>query len=73
VKTSTGFAPGGATAADVSLMRRTVGNAMGVKAAGGIRTLQDVKTMVRAGATRIGTSTGVQIARELRQDEGESA
>jgi deoxyribose-phosphate aldolase len=73
VKTSTGFASGGATAADVSLMRRTVGDAMGVKAAGGIRTLHDVKTMIRAGATRIGTSSGVQIAREIRRDEGESA
>jgi deoxyribose-phosphate aldolase len=73
VKTSTGFAPGGATAADVSLMRRTVEDALGVKAAGGIRTLQDVRTMIRAGATRIGTSSGVQIAHELRRDGGETA
>ncbi len=61
VKTSTGFAGGGATVDDVALMRRTVGPTMGVKASGGIRTLQHVQAMVDAGATRIGTSAGVQI------------
>ena len=61
VKTSTGFNGGGATAEDVALIRRTVGRAMGVKASGGIRTLDDLKKMVAAGATRIGTSAGVRI------------
>lgn len=64
VKTSTGFAGGGATVADVALLRRTVGDRLGVKAAGGIRTLADAMAMVAAGATRIGTSVGVNIARE---------
>ena len=61
VKTSTGFGPGGATAADVALMRQTIGPKMGVKASGGIRTLEDLERMVAAGATRIGTSSGVKI------------
>ncbi len=61
VKTSTGFGPGGATAADVALMRRTVGPAMGVKASGGVRTLEDLKTMVAAGANRVGASASVKI------------
>ncbi len=61
VKTSTGFSTGGATVHDVSLMRRTVGPEMGVKASGGIRTLDDVRKMADAGATRIGASAGVQI------------
>jgi deoxyribose-phosphate aldolase len=64
VKTSTGFGPGGATLEDVALMRRVVGPVMGVKAAGGIRTLADAKEVVRAGATRIGTSASVRIVRE---------
>jgi len=64
VKTSTGFGAGGATIADVSLMRKTVGNRLGVKAAGGIRTLRDAIDMIKAGATRIGTSSTVQILRE---------
>ncbi len=64
VKTSTGFGPGGATAYDVELMRRTVGPEMGIKAAGGIRTYQDVRAMVAAGATRIGASAGVKIMQE---------
>ena len=64
VKTSTGFGPGGATLADVALMRKTVGPHMGVKAAGGIRTLEQVKAMIAAGATRIGASAGVQIMQE---------
>jgi deoxyribose-phosphate aldolase len=61
VKTSTGFGPGGATPADVALMRRVVGAEMGVKAAGGVRNLQDLEGMVAAGATRIGASAGVKI------------
>jgi len=61
VKTSTGFSTGGALPADVALMRRTVGPAMGVKAAGGIRSRADAEAMVAAGATRIGTSSGVKI------------
>ncbi len=64
VKTSTGFGPGGATVEDVALMRATVGPAMGVKAAGGIRSLDDALKMVRAGANRIGTSSGVRIVEE---------
>ncbi len=70
VKTSTGFGPGGATAADVALMRRIVGDDMGVKASGGVRDLEQMKAMVAAGATRIGASAGVRIVRELR---GETA
>jgi len=61
VKTSTGFGPAGATPQDVALMRKVVGPEMGVKAAGGIRTLEDFRRMTAAGATRIGTSAGVQI------------
>lgn len=61
VKTSTGFGPGGATVADVALMRRVVGPHMGVKAAGGIKSLEDARAMVSAGATRIGASAGVKI------------
>jgi deoxyribose-phosphate aldolase len=61
VKTSTGFGPGGATVEDVALMRKTVGPDMGVKASGGIRTLEDLRKMVAAGATRIGSSAGVKI------------
>ena len=64
VKTSTGFGPGGATAHDVALMRSTVGPHLGVKAAGGIRTLADALQMIAAGATRIGASAGVQIVDE---------
>ena len=66
VKTSTGFASGGATAADVALMRRIVGAEMGVKAAGGVRDLEGLKAMVAAGATRIGASAGVRIVQESR-------
>jgi len=61
VKTSTGFAGGGATAHDVELMRRAVGPEMGVKASGGVRTFEDAESMVKAGATRIGASAGVKI------------
>jgi len=64
VKTSTGFAKSGATVADVALMRRTVGGEMGVKAAGGVRGIEDARAMVAAGATRIGASVGVKIAQE---------
>lgn len=63
VKTSTGYAGGGATVEDVALMRETVGPEIGVKASGGIRTKQDVEAMVAAGATRIGASAGVKIVR----------
>jgi len=66
VKTATGFSGGGATVADIALMRRTVGPVMGVKAAGGVRTASDALKMVAAGATRIGTSGGVGILRDLR-------
>lgn len=61
VKTATGFAGGGATVADVALMRETVGPKMGVKAAGGIRSLADAQALVAAGANRLGTSAGVAI------------
>jgi deoxyribose-phosphate aldolase len=64
VKTSTGFGPGGATVADVALMRRVVGADMGVKAAGGVRDLEQMQAMVAAGATRVGASAGVRIVRE---------
>jgi deoxyribose-phosphate aldolase len=64
VKTSTGFGPGGATAADVALMRRVVGADMGVKAAGGVRDYEGLKAMVAAGATRVGASAGVRIVQE---------
>jgi deoxyribose-phosphate aldolase len=64
VKTSTGFGPGGATAADVALMRRVVGADMGVKAAGGVRDFESVKAMIAAGATRVGASAGVKIVQQ---------
>ena len=64
VKTSTGFAKGGATAEDVALMRKTVGSSLGVKASGGVKGIEDARAMVEAGATRIGASVGVKIARE---------
>jgi deoxyribose-phosphate aldolase len=66
VKTSTGFGPGGATTADVALMRRVVGAEMGIKAAGGVRDLAGVKAMIAAGATRVGASAGVRIVQEAR-------
>ncbi|PZM65425.1 deoxyribose-phosphate aldolase [Paenibacillus dendritiformis] len=65
VKTSTGFSTGGATREDVALMRRTVGERAGVKASGGVRSLEDVNTMIEAGATRIGASSGVSIMNGL--------
>src|SRR5262245_49091617 len=70
VKTSTGFGPGGATAADVALMRRVVGADMGIKAAGGVRDLEGLKAMVAAGATRIGASAGVRIVQESKGQKG---
>jgi len=69
VKTSTGFGPGGATAADVTLMRRVVGAEMGVKAAGGVRDLQGLQAMVAAGATRVGASAGVKIVQQARSEK----
>lgn len=65
LKTSTGFASGGATAADVALLRGVAGGRCGVKASGGIRKLADVRTMLEAGANRIGASSSVAIVREL--------
>ena len=66
VKTSTGFGPGGATAEDVALMRAVVGSDMGIKAAGGIRSLEELKKMVSAGATRIGASASIRIVEEAQ-------
>ncbi|MGD2051115.1 MAG: deoxyribose-phosphate aldolase [Acidimicrobiia bacterium] len=71
VKTSTGFGPGGATVYDVALMRETVGPEMGIKASGGVRTLEDVEDMLAAGATRIGASAGVQIVAGEQGDANE--
>ncbi|MGI6286207.1 deoxyribose-phosphate aldolase [Neomoorella humiferrea] len=71
VKTSTGFAGGGATVEDVRLLRWTVGKDVGVKASGGIRDLETAMAMIRAGASRIGTSSGVRIAGELAAYRGE--
>ena len=64
VKTSTGFSKGGATVADIALMRRVVGPELGVKASGGVKNMADARAMVEAGATRIGASVGVKIAQE---------
>ncbi len=68
VKTSTGFSKGGATVADIALMRRTVGTDLGVKASGGVKGLEDARKLVEAGATRIGASVGVKIAQEAAGD-----
>jgi len=68
VKTSTGFSTGGATAEDIALMRKTVGPELGVKASGGVRSLEDMQKMVEAGATRIGASSGVAIMKGLIAD-----
>ncbi len=70
VKTSTGFGPAGATVEDVRLMRETVGPVMGVKAAGGIRDLATARALIAAGATRLGTSSGVAIVEALRAEGG---
>lgn len=66
VKTSTGFGPAGATVSDVALMRATVGNDIGVKAAGGVRSLKDAVEMLEAGASRLGASSGIKIIGELK-------
>jgi deoxyribose-phosphate aldolase len=68
VKTSTGFAGGGATVADVRLMRQAVGPEMGIKAAGGVHSYADAMAMVEAGATRIGASAGVEIVEQAPQE-----
>ncbi|MEL6614488.1 MAG: deoxyribose-phosphate aldolase [Bacteroidota bacterium] len=68
VKTSTGFASGGASPQDVALMRRVVGDRMGVKASGGVRSAEDAYAMVEAGATRLGASAGVAILKGLTSD-----
>ncbi len=68
IKTSTGFGPGGAKVEDVKLIKSIVGDAAGIKAAGGIRTLGQVLDMFKAGATRIGTSAGAQIVKELEKN-----
>ena len=73
VKTSTGFGPGGATAADVALMRRVVGAEMGVKAAGGVRDFEGMKAMIAAGATRVGASAGVKIVQQSRGERTNAA
>ncbi|MDN3937456.1 deoxyribose-phosphate aldolase [Arthrobacter sp. YD4] len=70
VKTSTGFNGGGATVEDVTLMRRTVGPDLGVKASGGVRSLADAQAMIAAGATRIGASSGIAI---VKGEQGSSA
>ena len=70
VKTSTGFASGGATVEDVKLMRNTVGKDFGVKAAGGIRTLDDALKMIEAGANRLGTSSSVAIIKQYDEKGG---
>ncbi|MGD7044024.1 deoxyribose-phosphate aldolase [Jeotgalibacillus proteolyticus] len=68
VKTSTGFSTGGATIEDIQLMRKTVGPDIGVKASGGVRSTEDAANMVKAGATRIGASSGVKILQGLTAD-----
>jgi deoxyribose-phosphate aldolase len=73
VKTSTGFGPGGATAHDVALMRQAVGPDLGVKAAGGVRNLEQTQQLIQAGATRIGASAGVKIVQEARGEKVEPA
>jgi deoxyribose-phosphate aldolase len=70
VKTSTGFNGGGATAEDIALMRRTVGPGLGVKASGGVRSLEDAQAMIAAGATRIGASSGIAI---VKGEQGSSS
>ncbi|ESU30897.1 deoxyribose-phosphate aldolase [Bacillus sp. 17376] len=68
VKTSTGFSTGGATVEDIALMRKTVGPDIGVKASGGVRSLEDAQNMIEAGATRIGASSGVAIVNGLTSE-----
>ena len=69
VKTSTGFAPSGATVKDIEMIKAATKGKIGIKAAGGIRTLKDVLTFIKAGATRIGTSSGVKIMEELAREK----
>lgn len=68
VKTSTGFGPGGATVADVALLRSVVSERLEIKASGGIRSLEDALALVKAGATRLGTSSGVKLVQGLKAD-----
>ena len=68
VKTATGFAQGGATVADIRLMRQTVGSHVGVKASGGVRSAEVAQAMIDAGATRLGTSSGVAICTDTVSD-----
>lgn len=69
VKTSTGFGSGGATVEDIVLMRKTVGEQMGVKASGGVHSLEEAQAMIEAGATRIGASSGVKIIEGKKADQ----
>ncbi len=73
VKTSTGFSTAGATPEDVRLIRETIGPNTGIKAAGGVRTLEDLQKMVEAGATRIGASAGIKILQQLRSGKSPAA
>ena len=68
VKTSTGFSTGGATEHDIELMRKTVGDKIGVKASGGIKTYEDAVKMINAGANRLGTSSGIAIMKSAKED-----
>ncbi len=68
VKTSTGFSTGGATEQDVALMRKVVGDALGVKASGGVRSFETAEAMIAAGATRLGTSSGIAIIQGASSD-----
>ena len=71
VKTSTGFGPGGATVKDIMLMRKVVGSEMGVKASGGIKNAESAEEMIKAGATRLGTSASISIIKEKNAGKGE--
>ena len=71
VKTSTGFAPSGATLEDISLLRKILPSSVGIKASGGIRSYEDALAMIRAGADRIGTSSGVQITKSAKESTHE--
>lgn len=71
VKTSTGFSTGGATVEDVKLMRETVGNDMGVKASGGVRTTEDAKAVIEAGANRIGASASIAISKGIKAENSD--
>lgn len=73
VKTSTGFASHGATVEDVRLLRAAVGSEIGVKAAGGIRTVEDARAMIEAGANRLGTSAGIALLEAFRSGNAEKA